>query len=133
MYRTILNVTPISSGISTINHHRREAHAYIYITPHSPLVCPLLFGTCANIKFTDFFRLLVLLIENSNHTGIMHSSMFLFMPLSLAKATLVLIPLLGIHEVVFTLLVDECVEGSIRYAKNFINLTLSSIQVTPVK
>ncbi|XP_039991546.1 glucagon-like peptide 2 receptor [Xiphias gladius] len=47
---------------------------------------------------------------------------------SLAKATLVLIPLLGIHEVVFTLLVDECVEGSIRYAKNFINLTLSSIQ-----
>ncbi|XP_010890152.1 glucagon-like peptide 2 receptor [Esox lucius] len=47
---------------------------------------------------------------------------------SLAKATLVLIPLLGIHEVVFTFLVDECMEGSSRYARNFINLTLSSFQ-----
>ncbi|XP_071763929.1 glucagon-like peptide 2 receptor [Centroberyx gerrardi] len=47
---------------------------------------------------------------------------------SLARATLVLIPLLGIHEVVFTLLIDECVEGSSRYARNFINLTLSSFQ-----
>ena len=53
--------------------------------------------------------------------------------LSLARATLVLIPLLGIHEVVFTVLIDECVEGSSRYARNFINLTLSSFQVTPVK
>ncbi|XP_068423047.1 glucagon-like peptide 2 receptor [Clinocottus analis] len=47
---------------------------------------------------------------------------------SLARATLVLIPLLGIHEVVFTVLLDECVEGSSRYARNFINLTLSSFQ-----
>ncbi|XP_041829228.1 glucagon-like peptide 2 receptor [Melanotaenia boesemani] len=47
---------------------------------------------------------------------------------SLARATLVLIPLLGIHEVVFTVLIDECVEGSSRYARNFVNLTLSSIQ-----
>uniref|UniRef100_A0A3B5L7G1 Uncharacterized protein n=1 Tax=Xiphophorus couchianus TaxID=32473 RepID=A0A3B5L7G1_9TELE len=48
---------------------------------------------------------------------------------SLARATLVLIPLLGIHEVVFTVLIDECMEGSSRYARNFINLTLSSFQV----
>ncbi|XP_028332888.1 glucagon-like peptide 2 receptor [Gouania willdenowi] len=47
---------------------------------------------------------------------------------SLARATLVLIPLLGIHEVVFTVLIDESVEGSSRYAKNFVNLTLSSFQ-----
>ncbi|XP_052341853.1 glucagon-like peptide 2 receptor [Oncorhynchus keta] len=47
---------------------------------------------------------------------------------SLARATLVLIPLLGIHEVVFTLLIDECVEGNTRYARNVINLTLSSFQ-----
>ncbi|XP_058476217.1 glucagon-like peptide 2 receptor [Solea solea] len=47
---------------------------------------------------------------------------------SLARATLVLIPLLGIHEVVFTVLIDECVEGSSRYARNFLNLTLSSFQ-----
>nr|XP_020442659.1 glucagon-like peptide 2 receptor [Monopterus albus] len=47
---------------------------------------------------------------------------------SLARATLVLIPLLGIHEVVFTVLVDECVEGSSRYARDFINLTMTSFQ-----
>lgn len=47
---------------------------------------------------------------------------------SLVRATLVLIPLLGIHEVVFTVLIDECVQGSSRYARNFINLTLSSFQ-----
>ncbi|XP_028991081.1 glucagon-like peptide 2 receptor [Betta splendens] len=47
---------------------------------------------------------------------------------SLARATLVLIPLLGVHEVVFTVLIDECVEGNSRYARNFINLTLSSFQ-----
>ncbi|RXN31270.1 glucagon-like peptide 2 receptor [Labeo rohita] len=48
---------------------------------------------------------------------------------SLARATLVLIPLLGVHEIVFTLIIDESVEGSSRYARNFINLTLSSFQV----
>uniref|UniRef100_A0A671R1H8 Glucagon-like peptide 2 receptor n=1 Tax=Sinocyclocheilus anshuiensis TaxID=1608454 RepID=A0A671R1H8_9TELE len=50
--------------------------------------------------------------------------------LSLARATLVLIPLLGVHEIVFTLIIDESVEGSSRYARNFVNLTLSSFQVT---
>lgn len=55
----------------------------------------------------------------------------LIVSLSLVRATLVLIPLLGIHEVVFTVLIDECVQGSSRYARNFINLTLSSFQVTP--
>ncbi|XP_016296259.1 glucagon-like peptide 2 receptor [Sinocyclocheilus anshuiensis] len=48
---------------------------------------------------------------------------------SLARATLVLIPLLGVHEIVFTLIIDESVEGSSRYARNFVNLTLSSFQV----
>ncbi|KAL0984028.1 hypothetical protein UPYG_G00136080 [Umbra pygmaea] len=47
---------------------------------------------------------------------------------SLARATLVLIPLLGIHEVIFTFVIDECVQESSRYAKHFINLTLSSFQ-----
>uniref|UniRef100_A0AAY4BQB6 Glucagon-like peptide 2 receptor n=1 Tax=Denticeps clupeoides TaxID=299321 RepID=A0AAY4BQB6_9TELE len=47
---------------------------------------------------------------------------------SLARATLVLIPLLGIHEVVFALIMDEYVEGRHRYVRNFIHLTLSSFQ-----
>ncbi|XP_039509598.1 glucagon-like peptide 2 receptor isoform X2 [Pimephales promelas] len=49
---------------------------------------------------------------------------------SLARATLVLIPLLGIHEIVFTIIIDESVEGSNRYARNFVHLTLSSFQVS---
>ncbi|XP_056627797.1 glucagon-like peptide 2 receptor [Triplophysa dalaica] len=47
---------------------------------------------------------------------------------SLARATLVLVPLLGVHEIVFTIIIDESVEGSNRYVRNFINLTLSSFQ-----
>nr|XP_009304634.1 LOW QUALITY PROTEIN: glucagon-like peptide 2 receptor [Danio rerio] len=47
---------------------------------------------------------------------------------SLARATLVLIPLLGVHQIVFTLIIDESVEGSNRYARNFVHLTLSSFQ-----
>ncbi|KAI4886701.1 hypothetical protein NFI96_021387 [Prochilodus magdalenae] len=47
---------------------------------------------------------------------------------SLARATLVLIPLLGIHEIVFTVIVDETIQGSHRYVRNFIHLTLSSFQ-----
>ena len=92
-------------------------HTFTY----SPLFCPLLFGSCARINFY-------------NNTPL-YAFFFFFSVdvLSLARATLVLIPLLGIHEVVFTVLIDECVEGSSRYARNFINLTLSSFQVTPVK
>ncbi|XP_030631615.1 glucagon-like peptide 2 receptor [Chanos chanos] len=47
---------------------------------------------------------------------------------SLARATVVLIPLLGIHEVVFSMIIDESVEGSSRYVRNFIHLTMSSFQ-----
>lgn len=47
---------------------------------------------------------------------------------SLARATLVLIPLLGVHAIVFTFIIDESVEGSSRYARNVVSLTLSSFQ-----
>ena len=50
-------------------------------------------------------------------------------PPSLARATLVLIPLLGLHEMVFAMFIDECVKGDGRYVRNFFNLTLSSFQV----
>ena len=51
---------------------------------------------------------------------------------SLLRATLILFALLGIHEVVFTVLYAECLEKSARYARNFINLTLCSFQVDPL-
>ncbi|XP_063076947.1 glucagon-like peptide 2 receptor [Engraulis encrasicolus] len=47
---------------------------------------------------------------------------------SLARATLVLIPLLGIHEVVFNLATDDIMDRKQRYVRNFINMILSSSQ-----
>ncbi|KAK2522700.1 hypothetical protein Q9966_012355 [Columba livia] len=44
----------------------------------------------------------------------------------LARSTLVLIPLLGIHEFVFTFITDEQVEGLSRHIRLFIQLTMSS-------
>ncbi|KAM7382179.1 hypothetical protein PAMA_012847 [Pampus argenteus] len=76
------------------------------------------------IIFFIFIKILMLLLSKLKADQVK----FTDYRYSLARATLVLIPLLGIHEVVFTVLVDECMEGSSRYAKNFINLTLSSIQ-----
>ncbi|NXU91398.1 GLR protein, partial [Xiphorhynchus elegans] len=51
-------------------------------------------------------------------------------PLScrLAKSTLTLIPLLGIHEVVFAFVTDEHAQGTLRYVKLFFDLFLSSFQ-----
>ncbi|XP_040293324.1 glucagon-like peptide 2 receptor [Bufo bufo] len=46
----------------------------------------------------------------------------------LAKATLILIPLLGTHEVLFTFISDEHIKGLTKHVLLFIQLTLSSIQ-----
>uniref|UniRef100_A0A3Q2XBA2 Glucagon like peptide 2 receptor n=1 Tax=Hippocampus comes TaxID=109280 RepID=A0A3Q2XBA2_HIPCM len=77
------------------------------------------------IIFFIFIKILLLLLSKLKADQVK----FTDYRYSLAKATLVLIPLLGIHEVVFTVLVDECMEGNSRYARDFINLTLSSFQV----
>ncbi|KAM9816993.1 glucagon-like peptide 2 receptor [Neosynchiropus ocellatus] len=76
------------------------------------------------IIFFIFIKILMLLLSKLKADQVK----FTDYRYSLARATLVLIPLLGIHEVVFTVLIDECVEGHSRYARNFINLTLSSFQ-----
>lgn len=47
----------------------------------------------------------------------------------LAKATLTLIPLFGIHEVVFIFATDEQTTGILRYVKVFFTLFLNSFQV----
>ncbi|KAI6076729.1 Glucagon receptor-like protein [Aix galericulata] len=49
--------------------------------------------------------------------------------LRLAKATLTLIPLFGIHEVVFIFATDEQTTGILRYVKVFFTLFLNSFQV----
>ncbi|XP_064009245.1 glucagon-like peptide 1 receptor isoform X2 [Pogoniulus pusillus] len=48
--------------------------------------------------------------------------------LRLAKATLTLIPLFGIHEVVFIFATDEQTTGVLRYIKVFFTLSLNSFQ-----
>lgn len=50
-------------------------------------------------------------------------------PHRLAKSTLTLIPLLGVHEVVFAFVTDEHAQGTLRFAKLFFDLFLSSFQV----
>lgn len=47
----------------------------------------------------------------------------------LAKATLTLIPLFGIHEVIFIFVTDEQTTGALRYLKVFFSLFLNSFQV----
>ncbi|KAK7919084.1 hypothetical protein WMY93_010368 [Mugilogobius chulae] len=76
------------------------------------------------IIFFIFIKILMLLLSKLKADQVTFSDY----RYSLARATLVLVPLLGIHEVVFTVLLDECVEGSGRYARNFVHLTLSSFQ-----
>ncbi|XP_061912345.1 glucagon-like peptide 2 receptor isoform X4 [Entelurus aequoreus] len=76
------------------------------------------------IIFFIFIKILLLLLSKLKADQVK----FTDYRYSLARATLVLIPLLGIHEVVFTVLVDECMTGSSRYARDFINLTISSFQ-----
>lgn len=55
-------------------------------------------------------------------------------PRRLAKSTLTLIPLLGIHQVVFIFLTDESTRAShsLRVTKLFIDLFFSSFQVDKI-
>lgn len=87
-------------------------------------------SSCIHLQSCPLFFVLHSLNHKCYHPLSLRTNVCSLVSFSLARATLVLIPLLGIHEVVFTVLIDECVEGSSRYARNFINLTLSSFQVT---
>lgn len=52
-------------------------------------------------------------------------------PCRLARSTLTLIPLLGVHEVVFAFVTDEHAQGAVRSIKLFFDLFFSSFQVSP--
>lgn len=52
-------------------------------------------------------------------------------PCRLARSTLTLIPLLGVHEVIFAFVTDEHAQGTLRFTKLFFDLFLSSFQVSP--
>ncbi|XP_058140886.1 glucagon receptor isoform X8 [Dasypus novemcinctus] len=76
------------------------------------------------INFVIFVRVLRVLVAKLRARQ-MRRSDYKF---RLAKSTLTLIPLLGVHEVVFAFVTDEHAQGTLRSAKLFFDLFLSSFQ-----
>ncbi|XP_049668551.1 glucagon-like peptide 2 receptor [Accipiter gentilis] len=81
---------------------------------------PVLFSIAVN--FGIFLKILRMLISKLKAQQMsFHDYKY-----RLARSTLVLIPLLGIHEFIFTFITDEQVEGLSRHIRVFIQLTMSS-------
>ncbi|XP_036783644.2 glucagon-like peptide 2 receptor [Manis pentadactyla] len=74
------------------------------------------------VNFFIFLKILKLLISKLKA----HQMCFRDYKYRLAKSTLVLIPLLGVHEILFSFITDDQVEGFSRIIRLFIQLTLSS-------
>nr|XP_058903531.1 glucagon-like peptide 2 receptor [Kogia breviceps] len=77
---------------------------------------------CVTVNFFIFLKILKLLISKLKA----HQMCFRDYKYRLAKSTLVLILLLGVHEILFSFITDDQVEGFPRYIRLFIQLTLSS-------
>ncbi|KAM6471779.1 glucagon-like peptide 2 receptor isoform 1-T1 [Liasis olivaceus] len=81
---------------------------------------PLLFSIVVN--FCIFLNILKLLLSKLKA----QQMTFRDYKFRLARSTLVLIPLLGIHEIVFTFIMDDHVDEFSRHIKTFIQLTIGS-------
>ncbi|KAK2492801.1 hypothetical protein MC885_009332 [Smutsia gigantea] len=78
------------------------------------------------INFCIFIHILHILVAKLRA----HQMRYTDYKLRLAKSTLTLIPLLGVHEVVFAFVTDEHAQGTLRSTKLFFDLFLSSFQVS---
>ncbi|CAM4687160.1 unnamed protein product [Lepidochelys olivacea] len=96
---------------------RNDNMAYWWI-----IRCPILLAILVN--FVIFVRIIKILVSKLRA----HQMRYTDYKLRLAKSTLTLIPLLGIHEVVFALVTEEQAQGTLRYVKLFFELFLSSFQ-----
>ncbi|XP_070339933.1 glucagon receptor isoform X2 [Equus asinus] len=76
------------------------------------------------INFFIFIRIIHILLAKLRA----HQMRYTDYKFRLAKSTLTLIPLLGVHEVVFAFVTDEHAQGTLRSAKLFFDLFLSSFQ-----
>ncbi|XP_027626532.1 glucagon receptor isoform X1 [Tupaia chinensis] len=76
------------------------------------------------INFVIFVRIVHLLVAKLRARQMRHTDY----KFRLAKSTLTLIPLLGVHEVVFAFVTDEQAQGTLRSAKLLFDLFLSSFQ-----
>ncbi|XP_070790689.1 glucagon-like peptide 2 receptor isoform X1 [Pituophis catenifer annectens] len=81
---------------------------------------PILFSIVVN--FCIFLNILKLLLSKLKA----QQMTFRDYKFRLARSTLVLIPLLGIHEIIFSFILDDHVEGFSRNVKTFIQLTIGS-------
>ncbi|KAM4691576.1 glucagon receptor [Rhinophrynus dorsalis] len=76
------------------------------------------------INFLIFVRIIQILVSKMRA----HQMRYTDYKFRLAKSTLTLIPLLGIHEVVFAFITDENAQGTLRLVKLFFDLFFSSFQ-----
>ncbi|MEJ1273105.1 glucagon-like peptide 2 receptor [Cricetulus griseus] len=76
----------------------------------------------SEVNFFIFLKILKLLISKLKA----HQMCFRDYKYRLAKSTLLLIPLLGVHEVLFSFITDDQVQGFSKLIRLFIQLTLSS-------
>ncbi|KAM7067484.1 glucagon-like peptide 2 receptor [Molossus nigricans] len=77
---------------------------------------------CVTVNFFIFLKILKLLISKLKA----HQMCFRDYKYRLAKSTLVLIPLLGVHEILFSFVTDDQVQGYSKLVRLFVQLTLSS-------
>ncbi|XP_004685142.1 PREDICTED: glucagon-like peptide 2 receptor [Condylura cristata] len=82
---------------------------------------PIMF--CVSVNFFLFMKILKLLISKLKA----HQMCFRDYRYRLAKSTLVLIPLLGVHELVFFFVTDDHVFGFSKLVRLFFQLTLGSV------
>ncbi|GCB62079.1 hypothetical protein scyTo_0013025 [Scyliorhinus torazame] len=94
-----------------------ENMAYWWII-RSPILLSIL------INFFIFIRIIHILVSKLRA----HQMRYTDYKFRLAKSTLTLIPLLGIHEVVFAFITDEHAQGTLRHVKLFFDLFLNSFQ-----
>ncbi|NWI70542.1 GLR protein, partial [Todus mexicanus] len=94
-----------------------------YLKENADCVCPCTVSP-SQINLLIFMRILKVILAKlrANQKG------YADYKLRLAKATLTLIPLFGIHEVVFIFATDEQTTGVLRYIKVFFTLFLNSFQ-----
>uniref|UniRef100_A0A8C5WIK0 G-protein coupled receptors family 2 profile 2 domain-containing protein n=1 Tax=Leptobrachium leishanense TaxID=445787 RepID=A0A8C5WIK0_9ANUR len=96
---------------------RNDNSAHFWII-RSPIVLAIL------INFLIFLRILRILVLKLRANQMRRSDR----KYRLAKSTLTLIPLLGIHEAAFNLIPEESAKGGFRYSKLAAELLLSSFQ-----
>nr|XP_046245819.1 glucagon receptor isoform X2 [Scatophagus argus]XP_046245820.1 glucagon receptor isoform X2 [Scatophagus argus] len=94
-----------------------ESMAYWWII-RAPILLAIL------VNFFIFIRIILILVSKLKA----HKMRYTDYKFRLAKSTLTLIPLLGIHEIVFAVLTDEHTDGVLRNVKLFFQLFLSSFQ-----